>query len=98
MNQESIKNFNFEIKTKRCKCKNVLIVDSDGCNLSVLQRQLKNIDLEINTTVAFYGEHAIEIFKEKIKSNDCKFCDFFNFILMELKLPDTNGAKLTEEI
>ena len=98
IHERSINKLSFQIETKRCKCKNVLIVDDDAFFLIALERQLKKIDPKINVIKAIDGKYAIDIFKEKIKSNNCKFCDFFKFILMDLNMAMINGIKATEEI
>ena len=49
-------------------------------------------------TEAQDGKQAIDIFKEKIESNICQFCDFFKLIIMDLNMPITNGDDATKII
>ena len=95
--RNSHNSLSFDIETKQCKCKNVLIVDDDTFSLTALEIQLKKIDREVNIIKVTDGKYAIDIFKEKIKSNNCKFCDFFKFILMDFNMSNINGAKTSEE-
>ena len=94
----SIQSLSFEMQTRCCKCKNVLIVDDDCFSLKILERFLKKMDVEVNVIKAIDGKYAINMFTEKIKSNDCKSCDFFKFILMDFNMAKINGPKASEEI
>ena len=98
MTEENFKKLSFEIETKDCKCKNILIVDDEPFNQMVFENVLKQIDTEIIITMANDGKGAIDIFSDKIESNTCQFCDFFKFIIMDLNMPGIDGANAAKKI
>ena len=64
----------------------------------VFENLLGQIDKEIIVTRAHDGKGAIDIFSDKIESNTCQFCDFFKFIIMDLNMPDIDGANAAKKI
>ena len=98
MTVEDFKKLSFQIETKDCNCRNILIVDDEPYNQVVFQKMLTKIDKEMIITKANDGKDAIDIFQKKIRINTCQFCDFFKFIIMDLNMPDIDGANAAKKI
>lgn len=78
---------------KNCKCEELLIVDDNDFNLLALSELLDSFQFRV--AKAYNGEIAINMIKEKAKSN-C--CNAFLIVFMDCDMPVKDGFETTKEL
>lgn len=78
--------------TDICRGEDALVVDDEALNRMILKTYLKS--LGIKTDEADNGANAIEMVKEKIKSNSQRY----KLILMDINMPTMDGTEATESL
>jgi CheY-like chemotaxis protein len=78
--------------TVGCDCGNtLLIVDDEFFNLKTIEMVLKG-QPKFKYEKAFDGYEAYLLFCKKIQENPCKECLYFKAVLMDLNMPNMDGA------
>jgi CheY-like chemotaxis protein len=76
-----------------CGCGNtLLIVDDEFFNLKTIEMVLKG-QPKFKYEKAFDGYEAYLLFCKKIQENPCKECLYFKAVLMDLNMPNMDGAE-----
>ena len=76
-----------------CDCGNtLLIVDDEFFNLKTIEMVLKGQPM-FKYEKAFDGYEAYLLFCKKITENECKECLYFKAVLMDLNMPNMDGAE-----
>jgi CheY-like chemotaxis protein len=79
--------------TVGCGCGNtLLIVDDEFFNLKTIEMVLKG-QPKFKYVKAFDGYEAYLLFCKKIQENLCKECLYFKAVLMDLNMPNMDGAE-----
>lgn len=82
-----------------CKCNNIMIVDDEEFNLQILTFQLNHLyDDSLQIYNGNDGMDAVEIFKTKNRTNECKYCMFFKCIISDMNMPVMDGGAACYEI
>jgi CheY-like chemotaxis protein len=75
-----------------------MLVDDEVFNLKAMSHILTKIDPEMRLFWAEDGKIAVELYKEKNRSNSCKNCDFFLMIVMDINMITMDGHEATRQI
>lgn len=77
-----------------CSCAQVLIVDDEATNRTVLAHYLKSIS--VSSVGAENGAEGIRYVEQRMELNEC--CQRYKLILMDINMPIMDGTKATEEL
>jgi len=78
----------------RCDCADVLVVDDDPTNRTVLKVYLNSVNLTCQE--AANGKIAVNLVEKRLHNNKC--CHRFKLIFMDINMPEMDGTEATEKI
>ena len=80
-----------------CKCpKRLLIVDDEIFNLKTIEMVLRGCGFEFER--AYDGSEAYPLFCKRMDANECGCCCYFTAVLMDLNMPNMDGAKCSRKM
>eukprot|EP00826_Nyctotherus_ovalis_P029348 TRINITY_DN2316_c0_g1_i17.p1 TRINITY_DN2316_c0_g1~~TRINITY_DN2316_c0_g1_i17.p1 ORF type:complete len:444 (-),score=132.58 TRINITY_DN2316_c0_g1_i17:108-1439(-) len=80
-------------EVKNCNCRDLLFVDDNIQNLTVLRSYIKGSNFTADE--AFNGREAIEKVEEKARSSCCRA---YKLVVMDINMPIMNGIVATKEL